>query len=113
MTKNGLVLDRKAIRGMLRSVQVKKSASLVLPATELASLTKGTFQSQNGEQRVTNYATAGFLCLYLSEGATRGAWQRLVRAFFCEGNPKDAFMDAMGEHAKGLDEDFAKFLGKL
>ena len=111
--KGALVLDPKAIRGMLRTIQVKKNASSVPSATALTAMTKGEFQSPDGEQRVTNYATSGFLCLLLSEGATRGPWQRFVRAFFCDGNPKDAFTGAMGDTTEGLDERFRKYLGKL
>ncbi len=111
--KGVLVLDRKAIRGMLRTIQVKKSASLVPSASALTAMTKGVFQSPDGERRVTNYATAGFFALFLSEGATRGAWQRVVREFFCNGNSPDAFAGSMGDFAKRMDESFRKFLAKL
>ena len=67
----------------------------------------------NGERRVTNYATAGFFSLFLSDGATRGAWQRVVREFFGNGDWPDAFAGSMGDAAKRMDESFRKFLAKL
>jgi hypothetical protein len=111
--KAGLVIDTKAIRGMLRTRQVKDNASRVPAASVMAAMTKETFQSPDGQQRVTHYAAAGFLCLHLSVGATRGGWQRLVRAVFTGGNPENAWAQSFGDAAGDVDASFAKLLKTL
>jgi hypothetical protein len=107
-SKGRLVLDTKAVRGQLRTKHVKDRLGAVPVPSGLDTMPKSEFLSPDGETRLTNYATSGFLCLFLS-GKHRAGFRAVLRDAYCGKNPSGLLATHVGD-VKELDAAFRKFL---
>jgi len=108
-----LVLDRSAIRKMLRTAYLKRNARRMLPIPELDRIGRRAFLGSDMEDRRIRYAQAGFFAMFLLEGKREGAFRRLVREVYCGENRAGLISGTTGEDAKALDRAFRRFLRSL
>ncbi len=112
LQKGRLVLDRKAIRKMVRTGFLRKRLARAPAASDLIALTRQAYQSADGETRQMNYVVSGFLCMHLTE-EHRSGFRKLLRAAYCEENTPDLVEKLMGTDPAELDRSLRSFLAKL
>ncbi|MHC4860680.1 MAG: tetratricopeptide repeat protein, partial [Planctomycetota bacterium] len=108
--RKGLALDKKAIRGMLRTVHLKKNMSGLLGVPRFDGIPRSEFVSPDMNQRRTSYVESGFLVMFLAQGKHRPGFRRLVREAYCGKNRPGLIRELVSEDLEGLDREFGKFL---
>ena len=108
--RKGLALDKKAIRGMLRTVHLKQNMSQLLGVSRFDEILGAEFVATDMNQRRTNYVESGFLVMFLAGGKHRPGYRRLVREAYCGENRPGLIREMISSDLPALDREFRKFL---
>ena len=107
--RKGLALEKKRVKGQLRTLHLRRHLSSVLAVPKLDEVRRREFEA-NGNQRLTNYVTAGFLVMFLERGKYRPGLRQLVREAYCGENAPGLLKKHVAPDPGALDREFRKFL---
>lgn len=111
--KGRLVFDPSHVRGLARTTHLKQNVGRMLSVPKLDTVPRSEFLSSDGQQRLTNYAQGGFLCLFLAGGEHRAALWRITREVYCERNVPGLLTKHLGANLDAVDKDFRASFAKF
>ncbi len=109
LKRGQLILDRKAIKKMVRTAHLKKNAAGLMTVADMDTIVKQQYLGSDMRARATRYAQSGFFCMFLMQ-EHRSAFRRLLRTVYRDENRAGLIAQLLGEDLNVTERAFRAFM---
>ncbi len=106
--KKVLVLDKKAIKAMVRTAHLRKNPGGQLSIADMDTIQKSDYLGTDMRVRATRYAQSGFLCAFLMQAHPAG-FRALLREAYTKQNRTGMLAELVGKDLGALERGFRAF----